>query len=45
MVETIIPEVEGVFYLEGVTGWKIWKDDPAEISPKAFMNDKEFTLS
>ena len=33
-----------MFNLEGVTGWKMWKDDPAEISPKAFLNDKESPL-
>ena len=38
------PEVEGVFNVEGVTGWKMWKDGPVDISPQAFLNDKESPL-
>ena len=37
--------MEDVLNVEVVSGWKIWKDDPADISSKAFLNDKESPLS
>jgi len=32
-----LPEEEGVLNVDGVSGWMNWKDDPAGISPKAFL--------
>ena len=32
-----LPENEGVLNVDGVSGWRIWKDDPADICPKAFL--------
>ena len=37
--------MEDVLNVEVVSGWKIWKDDPADISSKAFLNYKESPLS
>ena len=39
-----LPDLEGVLNLEGDTGWKVGKDDSADISLKAFLNDKESPL-
>ena len=32
-----LPEEEGVLNVDGVYGWRYWKDDPADICPKAFL--------
>ena len=32
-----LPEDEGVLNVDGVSGWRNWKDDPADISSKAFL--------
>ncbi len=32
-----LPEEEGVLNVDGVSGWRNWKDDPADISSKAFL--------
>ena len=32
-----LPVKEGVLYIIRVSGWRNWKDDPADISSKAFL--------
>jgi hypothetical protein len=32
-----LSEEKGVLNVDRVSGWRVWKDDPADICPEAFL--------